>query len=40
MVLPIPGTYSLDHLKENMAAAKIELSSEEMAEIERSAKQG
>jgi pyridoxine 4-dehydrogenase len=40
VVLPIPGTYSLDHLKENMAAAKIELSSEEMAEIERSAKQG
>jgi pyridoxine 4-dehydrogenase len=40
MMLPIPGTYSLDHLKENMAAAQIELSSEEVAEIERSAKQG
>jgi len=40
MVLPIPGTYSLDHLKENMAAAVIELSGEEVAEIERSVKQG
>jgi pyridoxine 4-dehydrogenase len=40
MVLPIPGTYSLDHLKENLAAVEIELSNEEVAEIERSAKQG
>jgi pyridoxine 4-dehydrogenase len=40
IVLPIPGTYSLDHLKENLAAAEIELSSEEVAEIERSTKQG
>jgi aryl-alcohol dehydrogenase-like predicted oxidoreductase len=35
MVLPIPGTYSLEHLKENIASAEIELSKEEVAEIER-----
>jgi aryl-alcohol dehydrogenase-like predicted oxidoreductase len=34
-VLPIPGTYSLEHLKENIASAGIELSKEEVAEIER-----
>jgi aryl-alcohol dehydrogenase-like predicted oxidoreductase len=34
-VLPIPGTYSLEHLKENIASAEIELSREEVAEIER-----
>jgi aryl-alcohol dehydrogenase-like predicted oxidoreductase len=35
MVLPIPGTYSLEHLKENIASAEIELSKEDVAEIER-----
>jgi pyridoxine 4-dehydrogenase len=34
MMLPIPGTYSLEHLKENVAAAEIELSPEEVAAIE------
>ena len=31
MLLPIPGTSSLGHLRENLAAAAIELSAEEMA---------
>jgi len=30
-ILPIPGTSSLAHLRENLAAAKIELSAEDMA---------
>jgi aryl-alcohol dehydrogenase-like predicted oxidoreductase len=29
LILPIPGTLSLDHLKENLAAAEIELSDDE-----------
>jgi pyridoxine 4-dehydrogenase len=33
MMLPIPGTYSLEHLKENIASAEIELSPEEVAAI-------
>jgi aryl-alcohol dehydrogenase-like predicted oxidoreductase len=32
-VLPIPGTYSLEHLRENIASEEIELSTEEVAEI-------
>jgi aryl-alcohol dehydrogenase-like predicted oxidoreductase len=35
LVLPIPGTYSLEHLKENIASAEIELTQDEVAEIER-----
>jgi pyridoxine 4-dehydrogenase len=35
VVLPIPGTYSLEHLKENIAAAEIEVTRDEAAEIER-----
>jgi pyridoxine 4-dehydrogenase len=35
MMLPIPGTYSVEHLLENIAAAQIELSSDEVKEIER-----
>jgi pyridoxine 4-dehydrogenase len=35
MMLPIPGTYSLDHLKENIASAKIELSAADVAAIEK-----
>jgi pyridoxine 4-dehydrogenase len=34
VMLPIPGTYSLEHLKENVAATEIELSPEEVAAIE------
>lgn len=33
MMLPIPGTYSIEHLRENVAAARIELSQSEMNEI-------
>jgi pyridoxine 4-dehydrogenase len=32
-MLPIPGTSSIEHFEENLAAAEIELSSEEVAEI-------
>jgi pyridoxine 4-dehydrogenase len=35
MMLPIPGTYSLEHLKENIASAEIGLTKDEVAEIER-----
>jgi pyridoxine 4-dehydrogenase len=35
VVLPIPGTYSLEHLKENIASAQIELTKDDVAEIER-----
>ena len=33
-MLPIPGTSSLPHLEENMAARKIELSPEEWKTID------
>jgi aryl-alcohol dehydrogenase-like predicted oxidoreductase len=33
VMLPIPGTSSLDHLEENMGAASIELSAEEGEEL-------
>jgi pyridoxine 4-dehydrogenase len=33
VMLPIPGTSSVDHLEENVAAAGIELSEEEIAEL-------
>jgi len=35
-MLPIPGTSSLAHLEENMAAAKLQLSAEEWKKIEDS----
>jgi pyridoxine 4-dehydrogenase len=31
--LPIPGTSSIEHLEENLAATRIELSADEVAEI-------
>jgi pyridoxine 4-dehydrogenase len=31
LMLPIPGTSSVAHLRENLAAANIELSAEDMA---------
>lgn len=34
VMLPIPGTSSLAHLEENMAAAKIQLSREDLAELD------
>jgi pyridoxine 4-dehydrogenase len=38
VILPIPGTSSLAHLEENMAAAKLQLSQEEWKRIEDSAR--
>jgi pyridoxine 4-dehydrogenase len=37
MMLPIPGTSSVKHLEENVAAAKVKLSAEEWKEIEDAA---
>ena len=34
MTAPIPGTSSLAHLEENVAAAKIELSDEEVERLD------
>src|SRR5881296_441217 len=39
VMLPIPGTSSLAHLEENMAAAKLQLSAEEWKRIEELARQ-
>jgi aryl-alcohol dehydrogenase-like predicted oxidoreductase len=33
VMAPIPGTLSLDHLKENLAALEIELSDEEFERL-------
>ena len=38
VMLPIPGTSSVEHLEENVASADLELSEEEWAEIEAAAK--
>jgi pyridoxine 4-dehydrogenase len=38
VMLPIPGTSSLAHLEENMAAAKLQLSPEEWRKIEELAR--
>lgn len=38
VILPIPGTSSVQHLEENVAAAGVKLSESEWAEIEKSAK--
>lgn len=38
VILPIPGTSSIEHLEENTAAADLQLSEEEWAAIETSAK--
>ena len=35
VMLPIPGTSSLAHLEQNMAAAKVKLSADEWKEVER-----
>jgi pyridoxine 4-dehydrogenase len=36
-MLPIPGTSSVEHLEENMAAAKLHLSPDEWKTIETAA---
>ena len=38
VILPIPGTSSVEHLEENVAAANLHLSADEWKEIEDSAK--
>lgn len=38
VILPIPGTSSLEHLEENIGAANVRLSAEEWKEIENAAK--
>jgi pyridoxine 4-dehydrogenase len=38
VMLPIPGTSRVDHLEENVAAAAIQLSNEDFAELDRHAK--
>jgi pyridoxine 4-dehydrogenase len=37
IMIPIPGTASLEHLEENVAAARIELSDQEIAVLDRTA---
>lgn len=37
-MLPIPGTSQVAHLEENVAAADIQLSDAEFAEIDRASK--
>jgi aryl-alcohol dehydrogenase-like predicted oxidoreductase len=32
-VLPIPGTASLEHVEENVASSRVELSDEDMAAL-------
>jgi aryl-alcohol dehydrogenase-like predicted oxidoreductase len=34
VVLPIPGTKSVDHLTENMGAARLTLSDEDMSRLD------
>jgi aryl-alcohol dehydrogenase-like predicted oxidoreductase len=34
VMLPIPGTQSIDHLEENAAAAKIRLSPDDLAALD------
>ncbi len=36
-MMPIPGTSSVKHLEENMAAAEVHLSAEEWQAIEKAA---
>jgi aryl-alcohol dehydrogenase-like predicted oxidoreductase len=38
VMLPIPGTSRIDHLDENVAAAKLELTDEDFAELDRQAR--
>jgi pyridoxine 4-dehydrogenase len=40
VILPIPGTGSLKHLEENVAAAELELSNDEFAELDDASRRG
>jgi aryl-alcohol dehydrogenase-like predicted oxidoreductase len=35
VTLPIPGTASLEHLEENVAASSLELTDEDMSDLEQ-----
>jgi pyridoxine 4-dehydrogenase len=35
VILPIPGTASVEHLEENVVAAQLELSADEVRELEQ-----
>ncbi len=37
VIVPIPGTSSVEHLEENLGAAELELSEEELAQLESAA---
>jgi pyridoxine 4-dehydrogenase len=37
VIVPIPGTSSVEHLEENLGAAEVELSADELAELEAAA---
>jgi pyridoxine 4-dehydrogenase len=39
VMIPIPGTSSMEHLEENVAAAQLKLSDEELARVEEAAVQ-
>jgi aryl-alcohol dehydrogenase-like predicted oxidoreductase len=39
-IVPIPGSRSIDHLEENIAAADIELTSDDLARIDEVAPKG
>ena len=39
-MLPIPGTSSVGHLEENVAAAQLELSSDEVARLDEAGADG
>jgi aryl-alcohol dehydrogenase-like predicted oxidoreductase len=39
-MLPIPGTSSVNHLEENVAAAKLQLSADDWKRVEEVAKRG
>jgi pyridoxine 4-dehydrogenase len=38
-MVPIPGTSSIEHLEENVAAAQLKLSGDELARVEAAAVQ-
>jgi aryl-alcohol dehydrogenase-like predicted oxidoreductase len=39
VMLPIPGTSSVEHLEDNVAAAELELTADEVAQLDRAADQ-
>ena len=40
VMLPIPGTSSIKHLEENVAAAELELTADELARLDRAGQEG